>query len=546
MNAAPPVSSLLGTRAAALREAAGYAVGRSSEANVAQALRVTRQVNRRLAFSGEHTVIALAGATGSGKSSLFNALCGTQLAISSVKRPTTGRAMAAVWGQTMPGDLLDWMDIPVRHLMETTPAGLDGLVLLDLPDYDSIVTAHRGEVDRLVAQVDGLIWVVDPQKYADNALYEGYLSRFKAYADVMLVVLNQSDRLAPADLSAARDHLRSLLAAAGLGKAKVFTTSALNGAGIDTLRAEVAALVKSKRLAATRLLHDVESAALLLAADLNRERNRRVSDTSAVRLVAALSSAAGVAQVADAVRLATQTRGTTLTGWPLVSWLGRLRPDPLKRLHLEAFAPAKTAAPGEAGVPTTAALAGRSALQVSDIQQAQVSTALRNLCDDVSRGLNPGWAQAVREASLSHEHTLADELDAAVTTTDLGTSTPVGWWRFVRVVQWLLLTVAAIGLAWLGSAPVTKYFGISPLPLYRWHDIPLPTWLCGGALIGGFLLGILVSFGVRASANHRATAATAALQAAIRTVADTAVLTPVNTELERYARFVAALARALP
>ena len=48
-------------------------------------------------------------------------------------------------------------------------------MLLDLPDHDSTVAAHRLEVDRLVALVDVLVWVLDPQKYADAAIHERYL-----------------------------------------------------------------------------------------------------------------------------------------------------------------------------------------------------------------------------------------------------------------------------------------------------------------------------------------------------------------------------------
>ena len=54
-------------------------------------------------------------------------------------------------------------------------AALDGLVLLDLPDHDSTEIDHRMEVDRLVQLVDMLVWVVDPQKYADAAIHDRYL-----------------------------------------------------------------------------------------------------------------------------------------------------------------------------------------------------------------------------------------------------------------------------------------------------------------------------------------------------------------------------------
>ena len=53
------------------------------------------------------------------------------------------------------------------------------------------------EVDRLVQLVDMMIWVVDPQKYADAALHDRYLRPLAQHADVMMIVLNQADRLDP-------------------------------------------------------------------------------------------------------------------------------------------------------------------------------------------------------------------------------------------------------------------------------------------------------------------------------------------------------------
>ena len=54
----------------------------------------SHQADRRLAFSGGATVVALAGATGSGKSSLFNALSGTESGRG--RRPTSDH-LACAW-----------------------------------------------------------------------------------------------------------------------------------------------------------------------------------------------------------------------------------------------------------------------------------------------------------------------------------------------------------------------------------------------------------------------------------------------------------------
>ena len=104
------------------------------------------------------------------------------------------------WGSL--GDR-DWLDVPRRHLIPSADGPMTNLVLIDLPDHDSTEKTHRMTVDRMVPLVDMLVWVVDPQKYADAALHDGYLKPLAPYADVMVVVLNQSDRLQPDQLTKA-------------------------------------------------------------------------------------------------------------------------------------------------------------------------------------------------------------------------------------------------------------------------------------------------------------------------------------------------------
>ena len=53
-------------------------------------------------------------------------------------------------------------------------------------------------MNRLVGLVDLLVWVLDPQKYADAAVHERYLRPLARHGDVTVVVLNQIDRLPPA------------------------------------------------------------------------------------------------------------------------------------------------------------------------------------------------------------------------------------------------------------------------------------------------------------------------------------------------------------
>jgi hypothetical protein len=76
---------------------------------------VVDRATERMLLSSEHTIAALAGATGSGKSSLFNSLTDLDIAGVGVRRPTTSWALACAWGPGGAEEILSWMGIPPRH-----------------------------------------------------------------------------------------------------------------------------------------------------------------------------------------------------------------------------------------------------------------------------------------------------------------------------------------------------------------------------------------------------------------------------------------------
>ena len=80
----------------------------------------------RTSIVGGHTVVALAGATGSGKSSLFNDLTGADVAPIGARRPTTSTPIAAIWGSESASALLDWLKVGARHMVDERPSGGTG------------------------------------------------------------------------------------------------------------------------------------------------------------------------------------------------------------------------------------------------------------------------------------------------------------------------------------------------------------------------------------------------------------------------------------
>jgi GTP-binding protein EngB required for normal cell division len=529
-------------RVRALRDAVELCEGRVSDQVLAEAQRAVAQTDRRLAISGGATVVALAGATGSGKSSLFNALSGTSLAKVGVRRPTTSHALACSWGDETAAELLDWLEIPRRHALERDPAtaaALDGLVLVDLPDHDSTELSHRMEVDRLVQLVDMLVWVVDPQKYADAALHDRYLKPLAQHADVMIVVLNQADRLLPTERDQCVRDLKRLLEAEGITGVEVLPVSAVTGEGIDALRIMLAKAVATKKAAARRLAADVGVVTERLSSASGTTKAAALSKQSLDRMNRSLAEAAGVTVVIEAVGKAWRLRGSLATGWPVLAWLAKFRPDPLRRLHLDRLGT------GRRRKEIDPSGVGRTSLPAtSGVQQARVETAIRALADEATEGLSRGWADAIKKAARSAQDVLPDTLDRAIAATDLDIAGHRRWWQVVRVLQWLLVVAVIVGLGWLGAAFLMAYLQLPPLPEVTWWGLPAPTVLAVGGVLAGLVLAGLARIGIEVGARRRALNASRALRRSIARVTQELVVKPTQAERDRYEKARVALERA--
>jgi GTP-binding protein EngB required for normal cell division len=537
------VSAHLVDHLRALGEAVELCEGRVDSDALAEARRVVDQADRRLAISGSATVVALAGATGSGKSSIFNALSGTTLATVGVRRPTTAHAMACSWGDDESAeDLLDWLQIPRRHALETDPAmdaALDGLVLLDLPDHDSTELDHRMEVDRLVQLVDMLIWVVDPQKYADAAIHDRYLKPLSQHAEVMMIILNQVDKLTVKQREQCLSDLRRLLDSEGLGKVPVMAVSAVTGEGIEALRETLAKQVAEKQAAARRLAADVSVAAAKLSTASGTTKVTPLARSSSDRLTTQVAIAAGVPVVTEAVGKAWRMRGGLATGWPVLAWIAKFKPDPLRRLHLDRLGV------GRRHKEIDPSGVGRTSLPAtSGVQKARVDTAVRTLADEAAQGLTRGWADEIKQAARSSEDALPDRVDRAVATTDLDLAQHRRWWQLVRVLQWLLVATVIVGLGWLGLAFLLAYLQLPPLPKVTWWGLPAPTVLAIGGVLAGLLLAGLARIFVEVGARRRTAKARQSLRAAIARVTGELVIDPVKAEQDRYEKARLALERA--
>lgn len=398
---------------------------------------VVDRVRERLALGVDHTIVALLGGTGSGKSSLFNAVCGLDFADVGVKRPTTSKVTACVWGSGGEA-LLDWLGVASDRRIEReslldgdTEAPLRGLVLLDLPDHDSIEPAHREVVDRLLPMADLLVWVVDPQKYADDALHSGYLRHLVGHEGAMAVVLNQVDTV-PEEM---RDELLAdvsrLLVEDGLQGVPVRAASARTGEGVPELRDRLAAVVSRRSVAAERAGAEVGDAATLLAGQVaEREPGPAQLDVSGV--VDVLAEAAGLPAIADAVGAV--VRG----GASQVPTFGAVQADTVELARSAWWEHVARAVPGRWQI------ALRDAVASTDRLREDADAALASVTVVARRSRIATWALGL-SVVLGVVAVLAGSIAAGVNLMGLGGGDANGWALPTAVVTGGLAVLLAAG-----------------------------------------------------------------------------------------------------
>ncbi|MGE5287708.1 MAG: YfjP family GTPase [Micromonosporaceae bacterium] len=490
------------------------------------------RAGERLRLSAEHTIVALAGGTGSGKSSLFNALAGADLSPVGVTRPMTNTPHACVWQTEGAGPLLDWLSVPRRYrygratALDSGEESLAGLVLLDLPDHDSVVAGSSAEVDRLVGLADLMIWVLDPQKYADAAVHRRYLAPLAGHSAVTTVVLNHADRLTAQEAEECVTDLRRLLESADFRDPRVVVTSARTGRGLDELRKILVGAVSARRAASERIAADVDAILPHFAVYSGADPELvKVSAERTLQLAEALAAAAGVPAVGDCLQSAYELRAVDYVGWPVTRLAERLPGrDPVRKMRLGDL---RMTLRGMVGGPVGA-------------QRASIDNTLSALAGEICGPLPVPWARTVRAAARSRADEIPAELGNALKESLPAVNRIPGWWRAVRAWQWALIAVATTGVAWMGALIAFGVLQIAGQSTPLLDDPTLLPWVAlmiGAILLLGVLTASSCQNAVTLAAGRHRDKLVELIRGRIAAVAQDKVLMPVQQELSEYARF---------
>jgi len=181
----------------------------------------------RLRQSGAPILVALVGSTGAGKSTLMNSLVGKQVSQTGIRRPTTNSPVLAchpsdahwfaenVFLPTLPRVRQQGLAMPGRDglLVLAASEGMPkGVALLDTPDIDSVVKAHRDFAHQFLDASDLWLFMTSARRYADATVWE-LLQDARDRAAALAVVLSRVPPSAAPQLSA---HFDAMLEANGL------------------------------------------------------------------------------------------------------------------------------------------------------------------------------------------------------------------------------------------------------------------------------------------------------------------------------------------
>jgi energy-coupling factor transporter ATP-binding protein EcfA2 len=319
------------------------------EAAAATVRQIDDYIRPRLADLDAPLLAVVGGSTGSGKSTLVNALLGVAMTRAGVIRPTTrqpilvhapvdagwfasdrilpglarvrGRISAPGTPASSAGDTPEESRIGELMLLEheSVPRSL---AIIDAPDIDSVADENRALATQLLAAADLWLFVTTANRYADAVPWR-LLESAAARSITVGIVLN---RVPPGALDEVLPDLHAMLEARGLAEAPVFS---IDEQPLDALGMLPASAVAGPRAWLEGIAGDRAERARIAARTLSgaiSDLDRRVSLIADARqqqldwLDGALASAgARYAAAVEAVDAATRD-GALMRGEVLARW----------------------------------------------------------------------------------------------------------------------------------------------------------------------------------------------------------------------------------
>jgi energy-coupling factor transporter ATP-binding protein EcfA2 len=350
----------------------------------------------RLRQSGAPVLVALVGSTGAGKSTLMNSLVGAQVSNTGTRRPTTNSPVLAchpgdarwfaenVFLPTLPRVRQQGLAMPGRDglLVLAENEGMpEGVALLDTPDIDSVVQAHREFAHQFLDASDLWLFMTSASRYADAAVWE-LLKQAKERDAALAIVLSRVEPAAARQLGAHFDAMLEANGLAGVQRFVIVETVLTDG----TLPPEVfgpirrwldqTSVQQERRVAVlTQTMSGVLDTFRTRVPGLAEQVEAQLSLRAELRSQADRCYRAGLAEFDEATSNGSLLRGEILARWQDFTGTGDLlRMLQVRRSGKPASRPRKRRMPARAKALKAALRAGLEALVVSLADRAAEDT----------------------------------------------------------------------------------------------------------------------------------------------------------------------------
>ncbi len=376
----------------------------------------------RLRQSEAPILVALVGSTGAGKSTLMNSLVGMKVSATGIRRPTTNSPVLAchpsdarwfaenVFLPTLPRVRQQGLAMPGRDglLVLAASEGMpQGVALLDTPDIDSVVQAHREFAHQFLDASDLWLFMTSSSRYADAAVWD-LLQQARDRGAALAVVLSRVPEESARPLTA---HFDAMLAANGLSQARRFmiaettlSEGALPPAVCSPVRQwlEDTAIREERRIAVlTQTMSGVLDTFRARIPALAGRAEEQLALRSELQARAESAYAAGLAEIDEATRNGSLLRGEILARWQEFTGTGDLlRMLQVRRPGRPAGRPRRRRIPARAKALKTALRGG-------------LETLVAAIADRAAEDVVTRWQEHPAGAALLDQLTEASASEAA-------------------------------------------------------------------------------------------------------------------------------------
>lgn len=506
--------------------------------------RLENQLERRDALDPRVTVIAVAGPSGTGKSTVVNTLARrNSLVPTGMHRPTTTELVAYVDAEVTAAPFLELSGIPRSVSVEfcTTRSnplrdslGMVGEghqvrsvltqcghpIVVEVPDT-LLVPELTSAASQVLETADLILWTTDSQKYAD-AVFHSRISAFPRHPNSYFV-LTHTEGLTESQLQTLNQELAAIAERIGVSP-EILQISLYDESSLARFRETVAELSHAPEArwrgeqaaihhAATKLGQDLEL-------DVTGEFSTQPVQASSVasplspaetKLVDQVTQVSGLSAVEANFSKQYLRAGGFWTLWPVLNWLAGIKPlahvnqdnsatpgepeadkpvgpsaDPSpEQTADESATPAVADSTPDPDLPSVAPQADSLNRFFPRVNVAGITSAARTYAATASAHRPSKWVDFAQLKAVELSGNLVSALNLALESWKFPARPARTWWRIWRLGHWFWLAALVVGLLWSLVAGVAFLGGAgTSAAVWMVGPVPFPLLVLVAAVAG--------------------------------------------------------------